>query len=245
MNIRELVGDPFENDTIAFHNKQAQIWTAIPGIIQSFNASHMTCVVQPAIQAKRFMPDGSVKNVSLPLLLDCPVQFPAGGGCTLTFPVVAGDECLVVFSSRCIDAWWQSGGVQPQAELRMHDLSDGFVMLGFRSVPRVISALSTTSAQLRTDDGAAYVGVNSATHEIDVTTSGNIIANAASATVTAATTTINGNVQINGTLLVSQDISDQNGAKGTLQHIRDNYDIHTHSGVTTGSGTTGTPSNTL
>lgn len=186
MNIRELVGDPLENDLIAFHNNQAQIWTAIPGIIQSFNDSHMTCVVQPAIQAKRFMPDGSVKNISLPLLLDCPVQFPAGGGCTLTFPVVKGDECLVVFSSRCIDAWWQSGGVQPQAELRMHDLSDGFVMLGFRSVPNVISAISTTSAQLRTDDGAAYVGVNSATHEVTINTSAAVTVNAAtSATVTA------------------------------------------------------------
>ena len=29
--------------------------------------------------------------------------FPGGGGFALTFPVAAGDECLVVFASRCID----------------------------------------------------------------------------------------------------------------------------------------------
>ncbi|MGC8050122.1 Gp138 family membrane-puncturing spike protein, partial [Salmonella enterica] len=76
---------------------------------------------------------------------------------SMTFPVAQGDECLVVFASRCIDSWWQSGGIQEQAELRMHDLSDGFAILGFRSQPRALSNISTTSAQLRSDDGATFI----------------------------------------------------------------------------------------
>lgn len=155
----------------AQRSAQSKLWTALPGIIQSFNAQAMTCVVQPAIQAFVTTDDGAQVLTTLPLLLDCPVQFPAGGGCTLTFPVAAGDECLVVFSSRCIDSWWQSGGIQAQAELRMHDLSDGFALLGFRSKPRVIGGISMEAVQLRSDDGAAFVEVNPATHAINITTS--------------------------------------------------------------------------
>jgi Phage protein Gp138 N-terminal domain len=141
--------------------RQAAIWTSMPGIIESFNPLEMTAAVQPSTQARVQGSDGSFSWVTLPLLIHCPVQFPAGGGFTLTFPVAPGDECLVVFASRCIDAWWQSGGVQPQAELRMHDLSDGFVLLGFRSIPRVIANLSSSTTQLRSDDGSTYVEVRS------------------------------------------------------------------------------------
>jgi hypothetical protein len=146
----------------------------------------MTCTVQPAINGQVRDETGALTDVELPLLVDCPVQFPAGGGCTLTFPVKDGDECLVVFSSRCIDAWWQSGGIQVQPELRMHDLSDGFALLGFRSLPRVISGISTTAAQLRTDDGAAFVEVDAVSHAINITTTAPInVTSTASANVTA------------------------------------------------------------
>ncbi|MBH3360768.1 Gp138 family membrane-puncturing spike protein [Pseudomonas guariconensis] len=155
---------------IAQRSAQSKLWTSLPGIIQSFDAGAMTCVVQPAVQVFVTADDGSMVLTTLPLLLDCPVQFPAGGGCTLTFPVKTGDECLVVFASRCIDSWWQSGGIQAQAELRMHDLSDGFALLGFRSQPRVISGISLQAVQLRSDDGAAFVEVNPTNHAINITT---------------------------------------------------------------------------
>lgn len=155
---------------IAQRSAQSKLWTSLPGIIQSFDAGAMTCVVQPAVQVFVTTDDGSMVLTTLPLLLDCPVQFPAGGGCTLTFPVAVGDECLVVFASRCIDSWWQSGGIQAQAELRMHDLSDGFALLGFRSQPQVISGISLQAVQLRSDDGAAFVEVNPTNHAINITT---------------------------------------------------------------------------
>jgi len=151
---------------------QSDIYTAMPGIVESFDASSDTCSVQPAIKALVTSPvDGSQNWVDLPLLVDCPVYFPSGGGVTLTFPVSKGDECLVVFANRCIDAWWQSGDVQQQAVLRMHDLSDGFVYVGVRSQPNKI-AVNTGAAQLRTDDGAAVVEVNPSSHAINITTSG-------------------------------------------------------------------------
>ena len=53
------------------------------------------------------------------------------------------------------------------------------------------------------------------------------------------------NTTMSGNLVVAGNISDQAGTKGTLQHVRDNYDVHTHPNVQSGLSSTGTPSNTL
>lgn len=71
------------------------------------------------------------------------------------------------------------------------------------------------------------------------------ISAAAGITYTGTSHAFHGPVTMDKTLVVTQDISDQNGTKGTLQHIRDNYDAHTHGNVQNGSGNTSTPSNSL
>lgn len=52
-----------------------------------------------------------------------------------------------------------------------------------------------------------------------------------------------GNFKVVGDIVATVDIWDYNKTKGTLQHIRDNYDAHTHTDPQGGS--TGGPSNTL
>ena len=232
MNLLERIDDPEAVLSSSLRAAQSKIWTALPGFIESFDPKAMTCTVQPTIQALVRDESGKLTSTDLPLLLDCPVQFPAGGGCTLTFPVVPDDECLVVFSSRCIDAWWQSGGVQIQSELRMHDLSDGFVVLGFRSQPRVIPAISMTATQLRSDDGAAFIEVNPVTHGIQAITPGAAIVSAQGGiTLTAPTVTINGDVQINGKVNTTGDVT-----AGTVSLQK-----HLTSGVMPGPGNSGAP----
>lgn len=171
----------------AFASMQASIWTAMPGTVsKDLVPGKRTVEVQLALRARVQAKDGSYSWQQLPVLVDCPVFFPSGGGCTLTFPVKAGDECLVVFASRCIDAWWQSSGVQNQAEMRMHDLSDGVAYVGISSVPKVIPSISTSRAQLRSDDGNAFVEIDPSSHLIRAHTTGNIVAESVDATVTAS-----------------------------------------------------------
>ena len=81
----------------------------------------------------------------------------------MTFPVKKDDECLVVFSSRCIDAWWQSGGIGVQAELRMHELSDGFAFVGVRSKVKTLTGVDTAKTQLRSDDNTVHLELSSDT----------------------------------------------------------------------------------
>jgi hypothetical protein len=81
------------------------------------------------------------------------------------------------FCDRCIDFWWQNGGVQEPVDPRMHDLSDAFAIVGPQSQAQKISGISTSAAQLRTDDGAAFVEV-AAGHAITVKTPGKLTASA-------------------------------------------------------------------
>lgn len=227
---------------------RAGLWTALPGIIQSFSGGGdfpLTCAVQPAIKVLVRQQDGTIASTPLPMLVDCPVQFPSGGNCSLTFPVAPGDECLVVFASRCIDGWWQSGGVQEQAEIRMHDLSDGFVLLGFRSRPRALSSVSTTATQLRSEDGSTYIEMNPTLQKVRIVAPGGFDVVAPLSTFSAAVT-ITGLLTFVGGMVgsaASGAAAVFNGVLNVIGQILANGkrvdDSHTHNGVQQGSGNSG------
>lgn len=249
MDRRERLQDLDTTFLSALRGHQAGLWTAMPGVVKAFDPSKMTVSVQPTIKARVRNEDGSSAWVQIPMLVDCPVIYPGGGGFTLTFPIQDGDECLVVFASRCIDSWWQSGGVQIPAEMRMHDLSDGFAFVGPRSQPRKLDPVVVSDgAELRNEDRTAYIKIDAANNvwlktdgnasvdadgDVYVTAGADIIASAGGdASVTATNITLTGNVTINGNLVVT----------GTV--VNDGKNIgktHTHSGVTIGGGNTGVP----
>lgn len=147
---------------VALDGLRSNMWHAMPGIVQSYNAAQNTVQVQ--LSVKDFDADrlGLKGFVAIAPLLDVPVVFPRGGGLVLTFPVSPGDECLVVFANRCIDNWWLLGGVQAPAEVRPNEISDGFAVMGVFSVPNVPPAIASDSAQLRTQTGDTFVEVTRA-----------------------------------------------------------------------------------
>ncbi|EOI1370287.1 phage baseplate assembly protein V [Serratia marcescens] len=222
---------------------------AMPGIIQSFNVDAVTATIQPAVKASVRQSDGSLSSVALPLLVDVPVVFPRGGGVTLTFPVAAGDECLVVFADRCIDYWWQNGGVQEPLDQRQHHLADAFALVGPQSQAQKISGISTSAAQLRTDDGAAFIELDPGSHAINVTTQGKLTASAQGGTeINSPEIVLNGNVTINGNL--SQGMGNGGGTATMYGPVTVTNDVtaggislqtHKHGGVETGGGQTGGP----
>ncbi len=149
---RELFHDPEEGFRSAWAGVRSHMYTALPCIVAEDSDGH-TVKLQVAI--KRTVKDRTYDDTSyedFSMLVDVPVQHPGGGGITTTFPIKKGDEILAIFSSRAIDAWHQSGGVQQQIFNRMHSLSDGMALPGWRSTPRKIPNISTEAAQLRTDD---------------------------------------------------------------------------------------------
>ena len=183
----ERVNDGDEALLTALDGRQAQIWTTMPGIIEAVNGNG-TVNVQPALMCQVRAPNGSTVWTPLPLLLDCPIVYQRGGGCTFTFPIAQNDECVVSFASRCIDAWWSAGGIQVQSEFRMHDLSDGFAFVGPFSQATLIGGISTSSAQLRSNDGSTFIDLNPTTQKIKIVAPGGFEVDAPTNLFTGAVT---------------------------------------------------------
>lgn len=186
---------------------RANLWTAMPAIITRVDREKNTVNAQVSIRDWAYNKLRFTGFVEIPELIDLPVVFPRGGGLVLTFPIAPGDETLVVFANRCIDAWWQSGGVQNPIEFRPNELSDGFALMGVFSVPNVPGGISSDSAQLRTTAGTTFVEVTAsgavniqstgpttvqAGGDVSVTTAGNASLTATgTVTVTGAIVSLN------------------------------------------------------
>ncbi|CAI2024094.1 phage baseplate assembly protein V [Serratia marcescens] len=217
---------------------------AMPGIIQSFDAGAVTATIQPAVKASVRQSDGALSSVALPLLVDVPVVFPRGGGVTLTFPVAAGDECLVVVADRCIDYWWQNGGVQEPVDQRQHHLADAFAMVGPQSQAKKISGISTSAAQFRSDDGSTYLEIDPATKKMKIVAPGGLEVITPQADFSEAVT-IKGLLSWMGGMVGS--IASGTAAKitGMVEFVGEVFangkridDKHKHSGVERGGGQT-------
>jgi hypothetical protein len=134
---------------------------AIPGIITAFDEATQTVSVQPAIMENVKDDENNITLTKLPVLLDVPLVMPRSGGYSLTMPISIGDECLVIFADMCINSWWSSGGVQNQEEVRRHDLSDAFAILGTWSQVKKPATFSTTKACLKHEASGNGVEVSS------------------------------------------------------------------------------------
>ncbi|MHC3068972.1 Gp138 family membrane-puncturing spike protein [Klebsiella pneumoniae] len=232
MNREERLDDPEESLRLAMASQQAQIWTALPGVVAAVNLAAQTLSVQPTVQGSVASPDGAKQLVNLPLLVDVPIVWPRAGGFALTFPIAAGDEVLVVFASRCIDSWWQSGGIGAPAEARMHDLSDGFAILAPTSQPKKLSGVSSTNVQLRDEAGTTYV-------EITPDGKARVVA-ATQIDVEAPTVNITGDLNVTGEMNLVGQLT-QSGGSMTIGGVV--FGTHKHTGVQPGSGTSGGPTN--
>lgn len=103
------------------------------GTIVSFNATKQTA----SVQISELVNVGGVAQ-AYPVLTDCPVYFPAGGGAYFYFPVAKGDTCLVAFHDTDLDKWFTTGNTTTPNTTRTHSLSDGMVFVGIRSLAQPV-----------------------------------------------------------------------------------------------------------
>lgn len=133
---KEISASEHASRQAQINNTLKDLHTALPAIVISFNPDERTITAQPTIQ--RVFADGMGLSgpQNLPVCLDVPVLFMSAGGYEITYPIVEGDECLLIFSERCIDSWFATGDPSPPDDYRKHDLSDAFAIVGPRSLAR-------------------------------------------------------------------------------------------------------------
>ncbi len=236
MDRRERILDPEETLRSAIEAVLADVWTALPCQVQAVTNSGNTIEAQPAINGLVSQLDGTFKSIQMPKLVDVPILWQGGGGATWTFPIAKGDECLVIFASKCIDQWWKGGFQIPTGilgadgnpmnpannppEYRMHNLSDGFALVGVRSKSRALASFNMTTARLRSDDNSCYLDFDPVNKKLTGVFSGGI-------TLNNVTIDSSGNVVSPGTIqgtTVTGTTQVVAGSGGTAVHLT----THTH-----------------
>ena len=200
MDRRERWDDLTEIHHTGVERHLDRVWTAMPVAITEDTPDGHIVKLQPTIKGQQRDPkDGTIKHVEMPIITEVPIQYSSGGGFTITHPIKKGDEGLAVFASRCIDGWWDKGGLQPSLDARKHNLSDAIYIPGIRSKPRKLGGddsqagggqsggqltidlrgtggqqpktakVSLDTLQIRTDKGDVYIELTSDSVNITVT----------------------------------------------------------------------------
>lgn len=118
----------------------------MPGEIVSFDASKQTAQVKPLLADQILDTSGASRALPQPVLNEVPIVFAGGGGFAETWPVAAGDPCLLVFSDRSLDLWFARGGAVAPDDARSHDITDAVAILGARSKPGALTDFDTARA---------------------------------------------------------------------------------------------------
>ena len=140
------------------------IHTSIPGRIIDFNLSSGTATVKPY---GRFKFNGEYKE--MPAISEVPVMFPYSSsiGVGIAFPVLAGDDCMLLISEVELDEW--RNGAKTIVPLRF-DFTSAVAILGLCRMP-------SHNIQQATKDKAVIISSGSTTlsiSEIGLVIKGNV-----------------------------------------------------------------------
>ena len=190
--------------------RMVRVSTSIPGYVSAFDPATQLAQLQVGIRAS----DGN----KLPVIIECPVQFAGGGGFAVEHQVDPGDEGIIIFSQRCIDAWLETGGDAEQPIHRLHDFSDAYFVPGIRSKPNVITGHANDGIRLRNEAGDKYLWLKG---------SGDI-------EISAGAVSITGDLSATGTIEAPTI-----DATASLKAAGAEVVAHTHGGVQSGTSNTG------
>lgn len=160
MDTRARYEDFREAIETTVENRLVELRTAEHATVVSWDPAKQTMVAQPTSKAAIRKPDGAKEWVQMPQVPDVKIHYTSGNGITFTHPLKEGDEVLLTIGSRSPDVWQQSGGEQQIIDTRLHDLSNAFCVPGFRSDAKALPAVSTISAQVRSDDAQHIIDHN-------------------------------------------------------------------------------------
>lgn len=109
------------------------------GIVQTWHPEELTVDVQIANKKTIQVNQDGTKTVSDFAPIRAKVVY-----CNpfQTYPIKAGDECVLLFADREIESWFINGESNPESYPRMHEMTDAVALFGIRSLPKMITVLT-------------------------------------------------------------------------------------------------------
>lgn len=218
-------------------------FTSVPGHVIAFDAATQRAQVQIGIVRV----DINGATFEIPPIVDVPVSFP-GDDYVLEYEIKPGCEGDIHFSQRCMDGWKQTGGIAANPVARFHNKQDAKFIPGIRSLTNAIANFANNGIRLRDKTGNRYVWIKN-DDIIEIKNASATTTYAEDGTITTQndsghmTLMADGNVDINGVIITPQGQIMLPGTGGLKLANGIDAESHKHTGVTTGSGTSGGPTN--
>lgn len=242
--------------TSAFNSQMQNLYTAIPCIVVSIRDSlnGQMVDIQPTINQK--FKDGTVKE--RPTIQGIPVSFPVSSTAGMTFPIKPGDTGMAIFSMRNMDGWKSGNGrpVSPTNFAKM-DKGDAIFLPGIQPPSMAVNNPGKHVLTHDTKDTVLFSNLGASECEVRLKADGSIEINTSNQPVTIncsdATVNASGAINLNAqtmtvdcpsTLWIGDVVQQGNWTQtGTYVLNTININLHKHTGVQTGSGTSGPSTN--
>jgi hypothetical protein len=128
------------------------VFTAMPGTVQSYDATKQAADVQPQVKTGYISEGGDRAVERVPVVPHVPVVFPGSGKFSITWPLQPGDTGLLIFCNCSIDRWLAVGGEVDPADDRRHCIADAVFIPGLRPFSSPVTPTPATDAMVLSGD---------------------------------------------------------------------------------------------
>lgn len=139
--------------TSIFKAELAEVRVCLPGKITAVSGDGGRVSVQPQLKDRFLESNGTLEEVSLPVIQNVPVQWPRAGNAALTFPLEAGHFVTLFFSDKDMTKWLLNGTETSPDNNRNHHLSDAIAVPGLYPFGEPFTAYSDSNIVLGFDNG--------------------------------------------------------------------------------------------
>ena len=130
----------------AIESALIDVHTALPGAVQSYDATTKTCEIE--LQTKRMLEkaDGTYVSEELPILTNVPVAYQGSSDFVTAYTLSPGDTGWVMFSETSLDQWRTKGEVTSPSDIERHGLSGAIFLPTPLPIAKIISDVLTSGA---------------------------------------------------------------------------------------------------
>ena len=240
----------------AFDSQINNLYTIIPCIVVAVRdgLNGQMVDIQPTINQKQ--QDGTVAE--RPTIGGVPVSFQVSKKAGFTFPIEVGDTGTAMFSMRNMDGW-KAGNGRPASPMNFAkmDKSDAIFLPGIQPPGVAVNNPAKHVLTHDTKDTVLFANLGGVESEVRLKVDGSVEINTSSQPViiNCSDATVNASNSINlnsptmtvdcaNTLWIGDVVQQGNWTQtGTYVLNTININLHKHTGVTTGGGTSGPSTN--